>query len=74
MLKNITAAQKQVWDFHKSDVLAQTNQVKYDCFFQHDTENKKVIYSRCKIRNKNPGQFFLDFIFFNITVEIFGKK
>ena len=33
MPKNITAAQKHAQDFHKSDALAQTNQIKYDCFF-----------------------------------------
>ena len=38
MPKNITAAQKSAWDFHKSDALAQTNQIKYDCFFMHGTK------------------------------------
>ena len=33
MLRNITAAQKFARDLHKSDALAQTNQIKYDCFF-----------------------------------------
>ena len=33
MPKNITAAQKRAWDFYKSDALAQTNQIKYGCFF-----------------------------------------
>ena len=33
MLKNITAAQKRAWDFSKGDALAQTNQIKYGCFF-----------------------------------------
>ena len=43
--------------------------------FFHVTENKKVFFSRSKIRNKNPGHVFLDFIlFFNIAVEKFGKK
>ena len=38
-------------------------------------KHKKVIFSRSKIRNKNPGHVFLDFIlFFNIAVEKFGKK
>ena len=56
----------------KSDALAQTNQIKYDCFFMHGTENiKKTISSRSKIRNKKSGHVFLDFIlFFNIAVEI----
>ena len=76
MPRNITDAQKRVRDFHKSDALAQTNQIKYDCFFMHGTENiKKTIFSRSKIRNKKRGQLFLDFIlFFNIAVEKFGKK
>ena len=30
MPRNITDAQKRVRDFHKSDALAQTNQIKYD--------------------------------------------
>ena len=56
-------------------MLAQTNQIKYDCFVFHSTENKKIIFSRSKIRIKNPGHVFLDFIlFFNIAVEKFGKK
>ena len=34
MPRNITAAQKRAQDFHESDVLAQTNQIKYnDSFF-----------------------------------------
>ena len=33
MPRNITAAQKRAPDFHKIDALAQTNQIKYDCFF-----------------------------------------
>ena len=76
MPRNITDAQKRVRDFHKSDALAQTNQIKYDCFFMHGTENiKKTIFSRSKIRNKKRRHVFLDFIlFFNITVEKFGKK
>ena len=76
MPRNTTDAQKLVRDFHKSDALAQTNQIKYDCFFMHGTENiKKTIFSRSKIRNKKRGQLFLDFIlFFNIAVEKFGKK
>ena len=33
MPRNITAAQKGARDFHESDALAQTNQIKYDCLF-----------------------------------------
>ena len=73
MLRNITDAQKRIPDFHKSDALAQANQIKYGCFFMHGTENKKTIFSRSKIRNKKRGHVFLDLIFFNIAVEKFGK-
>ena len=62
------------WDFHKSDALAQTNQINYGCFFMHAQKTQKN-YSISKIRNKNPGHVFLDFIlFFNIAVEKLGKK
>ena len=64
MPRNITAAQKRARDFHKSDALAQTNQIKYDCFFMHGTENIKKLFSQDLIRNKNPDQVFLDFILF----------
>ena len=75
MPRNITDAKKRVRNFHKSDALAQTNQVKYDCFFMHGTENKKTFFSSSKIRNKKHGHVFLDFIlFFNIAVEKFGKN
>ena len=75
MPRNITAAQKLAQDFHKSDALAQTNQIMFDYFFLHGTENKKIIFSRSKIRNKNPRHVFLDFILlFNNAVEKFGKK
>ena len=30
MLRNISAAETRAPDFHKSDALAQTNQIKYD--------------------------------------------
>ena len=73
MPRNITDAQKRVRDFHKSDALAQTNQIKFDCFFMHGTDNiKKTIFSRSKIRNKKRGHVFL--LFFIITAEKFGKK
>ena len=44
MRRNITAAQKHAQDFHKSDILAQTNQINHDCYFLHDTENIKNYY------------------------------
>ena len=56
---NITDVQKRVRDFHKRDALAQTNQIKYDCFFLHVTENMKKIFSQdLKLETKNPGRFF----------------
>ena len=44
-------------------------------FFALHRNHKKIIFSRSKIRNKNPGQVFLDFIlFFNLAVKKLGKK
>ena len=59
MPRNITDAQKRVRDFHKSDALAQTNQIKYDCFFMHATENIKKLFSQdLKLETKIAGMFF----------------
>ena len=59
MPRNITAAQKRARDFHKSDALAQTNQIKYDSFFMHGTENIKKLFSQdLKLETKNAGTFF----------------
>ena len=59
MPRNITDAQKCVQDFHKSDALAQTNQIKYDCFFMHGTENIKKLFSQdLKLETKNAGTFY----------------
>ena len=59
MPRNITAAQKRARDFHKSDALAQTNQIKYDCFFMHATENIKKLFSQdLKLETKIAGMFF----------------
>ena len=59
MPRNITTAQKRVPDLHKSDALAQTNQIKYDCFFMHGTENIKQLFSQdLKLETKIPGTFF----------------
>ena len=59
MPRNITDAQKRVRDFHKSDALAQTNQMKYDCFFMHGTESIKKLFSQdLKLETKNTGTFF----------------
>ena len=77
MPRNITATQKSVRDFHKSDALDKTNQIKYDCFFfsAWHRKHKKVVFSRSKIGNKNPWLAFLDFLLlFHITVVQFIKK
>ena len=58
MPRNITTAQKRVQDFHKSDALAQTNQIKYDCFFLHGTENIIFFSQDLKLETKIPGIFF----------------
>ena len=59
MPRNITAAQKRARDFHKSDALAQTNQIKYGCFFMHGTENIKKLFSQdLKLETKNAGTLF----------------
>ena len=59
MPRNITDPQKRVRDFHKSDALAQTNQVKYDYFFIHGTENIKKLFSQnLKLETKNAGTLF----------------
>ena len=59
MSRNITAAKKRAQDFHKSDALAQTNQIKYDCFFLHGTENIKKLFSQdLKLETKILGTFF----------------
>ena len=59
MHRNITDAQKCVRDFQKSDALAQTNQIKYDCFFMHGTENIKKLFSQdLKLETKDAGMFF----------------
>ena len=58
MPRNITAAQKFARDFHKSDALSHTNQIKYS-FFSHGAENThKESFSRRKNRTKNPGDSF----------------
>ena len=75
MPENITAARKRARDFHKDDPLAQTNQIKYDCFFCIAQKAQKYIFSKSENRNKNSGHVLLDFIlFFNIAVEKCSKK
>ena len=59
MPRNTTDAQKRVRGFHKSDALAQTNQITYDCFFMHGTENiKKLLSQDLKLETKNVGTLF----------------
>ena len=59
MPRNITDAQKRVRDFRKSDAFAQTNRIKFDCFFMHGTENIKKLFSQdLKLETKNAGTFF----------------
>ena len=61
--KNITAAQKHAQDFHKGDTLAQTSQIKYDCFFLHGTENtQKIITQDLKLERKIWASFFTFYI------------
>ena len=58
MPRNITTTQKRARDFHKSDALAQTNQIKYDCLFLHGTENTKILFSQdLKLETKMSGTF-----------------
>ena len=57
MPRNITAAQKRARDFHKSDALAQSNQIKYEWFFLAQ-KTQKMIFSRSKIRDKIPKHVF----------------
>ena len=58
MLRNITTAQKRAWDLHKSDVVAQTNQTKYDCFFQHGTENIETFFQDLNLETKIVDMLF----------------
>ena len=61
MSRNITAAQKHIRDFDKSDALAQTNQIKHDYFFLflHNTESIKKLFSQdLKVEAKIPCTFF----------------
>ena len=45
MPRNITTAQTGARDFHKSDTLAQINQIKYDYFFTWHRKHNEVIFS-----------------------------
>ena len=55
----MTAAQKRVRDFHKDDALAQTNQIKYGCFFFPWHRKHKSLFSQdLKLETKIRGTFF----------------
>ena len=59
MSRNTTAVQERAQDFHKNDMLAQKNEIKYDCsFFLHGTGNKKLFSQDLKLETKIPGTFF----------------
>ena len=65
MPRNTTDAQKYVRDLYKSDALAQTYQIKYDCFFMHGTENIKTLFSQdLKLETKTWASFFRFYIIF----------
>ena len=61
MPRNITVAQKRAPDFHKRDLLAQTNQTKYDCFFCMAQKTQKIFSQDLKVETKIPGTFFFKF-------------
>ena len=66
MPKNITAAQKSTPDFHKTDMLAQTNQIKYNGFFFFFCIAwkiwKKLFSQYVELKTKIPGTFFRFYI------------
>ena len=58
--RNITAAQKCAPDFHKSDTLAQTNQMKMTAFFFSFPWHRK--HKRITKDTKIQGTFFKFYI------------
>ena len=52
-----TDAQKLVRDFHKSDALAQTNQI-WLLFYAWHRRHKKLFSQDLKLETKNAGTFF----------------
>ena len=59
MSRNIVAAQKRAQDFHKSDALDQTSQIKYGCFFYIAQKTHKKLFSQdIKIETKIRDTFF----------------
>ena len=61
MQRNIIAAQNRALDLHKSGVFAQTIQIKCDYIFCMAQKHKEIVFSRSKIRNKNPRHDFFRF-------------
>ena len=63
MPRNITAAENRAQYYHKTDALAQTNQIKYDCLFLHGTENIKKNFSQdLKLETQISSTFFRFYI------------
>ena len=59
MPTNITDAQNRVRNFYKSDALAQTNQIRYDCYYHAWHKKHKKLFSQgLKLGTKNTGTFF----------------
>ena len=67
MPRNIIDAQKVVWNFHKSDALAQTNQIKYDCFFMHGMTLDFILFFNIKFELSKE-------IFLSPEYSDFGSK
>ena len=63
MPTNITDAQKGVRNFYKSDALAQTNQIRYDCYYYAWHKKHKKLFSQdLKLETKNTARFFIFYI------------
>ena len=63
MPTNITDAQKAVRNFCKSDALAQTNQIRYDCYYYAWHKKHKKLFSQdLKLETKNTARFFIFYI------------
>ena len=59
MPRNITPVQKRAWEFYKNYALAQTNQIKYDCFFSTwHRKHTKIFSQDLKVETKFPRTFF----------------
>ena len=63
MPTNITDAQNRVRNFYKSDALAQTNQIRYDCYYYAWHKKHKKLFSQdLKLETKNTARFFIFYI------------